>query len=89
MGVPHRQPALHRGSTVEVEHTQPAPTEPPAEPTEVPVEPTVEELPEVTITWWHIQVADDQKALWQGWLMYTWLPSKCHHRDYRTRKRSF
>lgn len=51
---------------VEVEPTQPAPTEPPAEPTEVPVEPTVEELPEVTITWWHIQVADDQKALWQG-----------------------
>ena len=23
------------------------------------------ELPKVTITWWHIQVADDQKALWQ------------------------
>jgi raffinose/stachyose/melibiose transport system substrate-binding protein len=47
--------------------TQPAPTQPPPEPTatEVPPEPTATELPKVTITWWHIQVADDQKALWQ------------------------
>jgi raffinose/stachyose/melibiose transport system substrate-binding protein len=44
------------------------PTEPPpAEPTEAPPEPTVAptEAPKVTVTWWHIQVADDQKALWQ------------------------
>ncbi len=47
--------------------TQPPPTEPPPPPTatEVPVEPTATEAPKVTITWWHIQVADDQKALWQ------------------------
>ncbi|MBN1535424.1 MAG: extracellular solute-binding protein [Anaerolineales bacterium] len=55
-------------AVVEAEPTQPAPTEPPAEPTaaEAEVEPTVEEQPQVTVTWWHIQVADDQKALWQG-----------------------
>jgi raffinose/stachyose/melibiose transport system substrate-binding protein len=49
----------------------PAPTKPP-EPTAVPptavppteVPPT--EAPKVTVTWWHIQVADDQKALWQS-----------------------
>jgi len=42
-----------------------APTEPPTatvEPTQAPTEPPAEK---VTITWWHIQVADDQKALWQ------------------------
>lgn len=49
---------------VEAKPTQPPPpTEVP--PTEVKVEPTATELPKVTITWWHIQVADDQKALWQ------------------------
>jgi len=53
------------------EPTKAAPTEPPAPPTattaptEVPtVAPT--EAPQVTINWWHIQVADDQKALWQS-----------------------
>ncbi|NMB90834.1 MAG: extracellular solute-binding protein, partial [Chloroflexi bacterium] len=50
-----------------------APTEAPAEPTSAPVEDTIAPTEEpaapeaapVTITWWHIQVADDQKALWQ------------------------
>jgi len=56
-------PAPTEAAPVEAAPTEPAPTEPP--PTEVPPEPTVEELPQVTITWWHIQVADDQKALWQ------------------------
>jgi raffinose/stachyose/melibiose transport system substrate-binding protein len=50
-----------------------APTEAPAEPTSAPVEDTIAQTEEpaapeaapVTITWWHIQVADDQKALWQ------------------------
>jgi raffinose/stachyose/melibiose transport system substrate-binding protein len=45
----------------------PAATEPPA-PTAAPTaEPTVAptEAPKVTVTWWHIQTADDQKALWQ------------------------
>jgi len=36
----------------------PAATEAPPPATEAPAE-------KVTITWWHIQVADDQKALWQ------------------------
>ncbi len=48
----------------------PTATEAPAQPapTEVPAQPAATEAPvaeEVTITWWHIQVADDQKALWQ------------------------
>ena len=45
----------------------PPPTQVPPEPTatEVPPEPTATLAPKVTITWWHIQVADDQKALWQ------------------------
>lgn len=45
-----------------------APTAKPTEaPTEAPPEPTIAptEAPKVNITWWHIQVADDQKALWQ------------------------
>jgi raffinose/stachyose/melibiose transport system substrate-binding protein len=52
-----------------VEPTKPAPTEPPAAPTatQVPTEPAPTAEPEkVTITWWHIQVADDQKALWDS-----------------------
>lgn len=42
-----------------------AATQPPA--TEVPAQPTAAEATgeKVTITWYHIQVADDQKALWQ------------------------
>ena len=49
---------------------QPAATEAPAQPaaTEAPAQPAATEAPapeKVTITWWHIQVADDQKALWQ------------------------
>ena len=44
---------------------QPTATEVPPQPTEVPAQPTATEAPKVTITWWHIQVADDQKALWQ------------------------
>ncbi len=48
----------------------PVATEAPAQPTavEAPAQPTAVEAPaeKVTITWWHIQVADDQKALWQG-----------------------
>jgi len=45
----------------------PPPAQPTAVPTEAPPEPTIAptEVPKVTITWWHIQVADDQKALWQ------------------------
>lgn len=58
--------SLPTEAAVEVEPTQPAPTQPPPEPTEVPPEPTATEPEKVTITWWHIQVADDQKALWQN-----------------------
>jgi raffinose/stachyose/melibiose transport system substrate-binding protein len=48
----------------------PAATQPPAPPaaTEAPAAPAPTEAPpaeKVTLTWWHIQVADDQKALWQ------------------------
>jgi len=47
----------------------PTATVAPAQPTavEAPAEPTAVEAPaeKVTVTWWHIQVADDQKALWQ------------------------
>lgn len=57
-----------------------APTEAPAVPTEAPAVPTEPpaaqptateamaaptEAPKVNVTWYHIQVADDQKALWQ------------------------
>lgn len=59
-------PAPTEAVPVEVEPTEPAPTQPPPKPTEAPPEPTATELPKVTITWWHIQVADDQKALWQS-----------------------
>jgi raffinose/stachyose/melibiose transport system substrate-binding protein len=50
--------------------TPPAATEAPAQPaaTQAPAQPAATEAPaaeKVTITWWHIQVADDQKALWQ------------------------
>jgi raffinose/stachyose/melibiose transport system substrate-binding protein len=63
--VPATQPPTE--APVVAAPTEPAPTQPPPEPTatEVPPEPTATELPKVTITWWHIQVADDQKALWQ------------------------
>ncbi len=57
-------PAPTTEAPVEAAPTQPPPTEVPPTPTEK-VEPTATELPKVTITWWHIQVADDQKALWQ------------------------
>lgn len=46
---------------------EPAPAEPtaaPMEPTKAP-EPTAAPAEKVTVTWWHIQVADDQKAFWQ------------------------
>ena len=45
---------------------EPAAPEGPA-PTEVtqPEEPEAAPAEKVTVTWWHIQVADDQKALWQ------------------------
>ena len=45
---------------------EPAAPEDPA-PTEVtqPEEPEAAPAEKVTVTWWHIQVADDQKALWQ------------------------
>jgi raffinose/stachyose/melibiose transport system substrate-binding protein len=48
----------------------PAATEAPAQPaaTKAPAQPAATEAPvveKVTVTWWHIQVADDQKALWQ------------------------
>ncbi len=45
---------------------EPAAPEGPA-PTEVaqPEEPEAAPAEQVTVTWWHIQVADDQKALWQ------------------------
>ncbi|NPV87813.1 MAG: extracellular solute-binding protein [Anaerolineae bacterium] len=49
--------------------TQPPAAPPPAEapaPTQPPPAPTQPQAEKVTITWWHIQVADDQKALWQG-----------------------
>jgi raffinose/stachyose/melibiose transport system substrate-binding protein len=48
----------------------PAPTQAPAPPaaTQAPAQPAPTVAPtaeKVTVTWWHIQVADDQKALWQ------------------------
>jgi raffinose/stachyose/melibiose transport system substrate-binding protein len=43
----------------------PQPTATEAQPTATEAPPTATEAPKVTITWWHIQVADDQKALWQ------------------------
>jgi raffinose/stachyose/melibiose transport system substrate-binding protein len=48
----------------------PAATEAPVQPaaTQAPAQPAATEAPaaeKVTVTWWHIQVADDQKALWQ------------------------
>jgi raffinose/stachyose/melibiose transport system substrate-binding protein len=44
-----------------------APVEPTAEEPAAPAEPAAEEpaAEKVTITWWHIQVATDQKELWQ------------------------
>ncbi len=36
-----------------------------APPTPAPAEPAKPAEEKVTVTWWHIQVADDQKALWQ------------------------
>jgi raffinose/stachyose/melibiose transport system substrate-binding protein len=42
------------------------PTTAPAQPTAAPAQPTTAPEPaKVTITWWHIQTAPDQKALWQ------------------------
>lgn len=43
------------------------PTAVPAQPTAVPAQPTQPPAAQpVTITWWHINTADDQKAVWQG-----------------------
>jgi raffinose/stachyose/melibiose transport system substrate-binding protein len=43
------------------------PTAAPAQPTAAPVQPTAAPTaqPKVTVTWWHINTVDDQKALWQ------------------------
>ncbi len=49
------------------------PTAAPAQPTAAPAQPTAAPAPTeapaakpVTVTWWHINTADDQKAVWQG-----------------------